>query len=64
MSDHPSCIHLDVHVGEAVSLDGGRIRVELEHKSGRLARLKVMAPVEMDVKKVSCMPPMRAISET
>jgi hypothetical protein len=57
-----SCIHLDVHVGESIVLDG-RIRVELEQKSGRIARLKVSAPDDVSVKKESGTPPMRAMKQ-
>ena len=62
-----SCLHIDMRVGETMSLDGGRIRVELEDKSGRIARLKVLAPKDVEVKICSedeSVPAMRAITET
>lgn len=33
-------LFMDVKVGESVSLDGGRVTITLEHKSGQLAKLR------------------------
>lgn len=42
---------LDLRPGECLNLDGARIRVELLHKSGQLARLRVIAPREVKIEK-------------
>lgn len=44
-------MHMDIRVGEALILDGGRISVELESKSGQIARLKVESPRDMTVER-------------
>ena len=43
-------MHFDVRPGEQLLVGG--VRVELVHKSGRLARLKVTAPHDVPVKLV------------
>lgn len=44
-------MHLDIHVGEALLIDDGRISVELEAKSGKIARLRVVSPRNMTVER-------------
>ena len=44
-------MHLDIPVGEALLIDNGKIRVELEAKSGKIARLRVVSPREMTVER-------------
>lgn len=44
-------MHLDIHVGEALLIDNGKISVELEAKSGKIARLRVVSPREMTVER-------------
>lgn len=46
---------IDVRQGERLSLDGGRVLIELVRKSGQLARLKVSAPKEVAIKKDSAL---------
>jgi len=46
----PSILLLDVKPGDVVSIDEGRIRLEVLEKSGKLARLRVQAPREVSVK--------------
>ncbi len=41
----------DVGVGEAISIDRGRITVTVEEKSGRRSRLRVMADEKISVEK-------------
>ena len=47
-----SILLLDVRPGDAVSIDGEKIKVELVEKSGKLARLKFTAPRDVAVKLV------------
>lgn len=47
----PSHLTVDLHPGEKISLDGGRVEIEMQHKSGRLARLRVTAPKEVRIEK-------------
>lgn len=42
---------LDLRPGETLVLDGARIKVELLHKSGQLARLRVEAPQDVKIEK-------------
>lgn len=51
MSDPVSQLTLEMHPGEQVMLDGGRISVELIAKSGKVARLRVTAPREMSIER-------------
>lgn len=46
-----SLTHWDIHVGEALLIDDGSISVELEAKSGKIARLRVVSPREMSVER-------------
>jgi sRNA-binding carbon storage regulator CsrA len=46
-----SSMHLDIHVGEALLIDEGRISVELEAKSGKIARLRVRSPRHVTVER-------------
>lgn len=47
---------LDMRPGECLSLDGARIKVELLHKSGQLARLRVVAPRDVTIEKEAAVP--------
>ena len=51
LAETQSSIHLDIHVGEALLIDDGRISVELEAKSGKIARLRVVSPRDMTVER-------------
>lgn len=42
---------LDLKVGESLSIDGGRVKITLEDKSGKLARLRVVAEKSIPVVK-------------
>lgn len=42
---------LDLRPGDRVSL-AGDVEVELEHKSGRMARLKITAPRDVKIAKI------------
>jgi sRNA-binding carbon storage regulator CsrA len=46
-----SQLTVDVRPGEHLLLDQGRIVVELVEKSGRLARLRVTAPRDVEIKR-------------
>jgi len=50
-ADTHTAMHLDIHVGEALLIDNGKISVELEAKSGKIARLRVVSPREMTVER-------------
>jgi pyruvate kinase len=43
---------VEVRVGESLSIDGGRIILRLEEKSGQRARLKLEFKAPTEVKKV------------
>lgn len=42
---------VDLKVGEVLRLDSGRIIVALEHKSGQLARLRIIADESVKIEK-------------
>jgi sRNA-binding carbon storage regulator CsrA len=42
---------LDIRMGEVLSLDGGRIMIELIEKSGKLAKLRITAPKSISITK-------------
>lgn len=50
MEKRPGLV-LDMRPGESLNLDGARIRVELMHKSGQIARLRVVAPDDVKIEK-------------
>jgi hypothetical protein len=56
--------HIDLRIGERIVLDGGRIEVEAERKSGRLIRLKVSASQDIEIRQDTQdgTPAMRAIT--
>lgn len=43
--------HWDVRVGESLLLDGGRIKVTVEEKSGQRARLSIDANKDVQIEK-------------
>lgn len=51
LSSETSILTLDVRAGEMVMLDGGAVTVEILEKSGRTARLRVIAPRSMSIEK-------------
>ncbi len=44
---------LDVRVGESVTMDGGRITLTVEEKSGQRARLRFLADDAIAIRKQS-----------
>jgi hypothetical protein len=52
MSKNSSLI-IEVRPGDSLEIHGGVVTVELVHKSGQLARLRVTAPREVQIKKVT-----------
>jgi len=50
MQKRPGLV-LDMRPGESLNLDGARIKVELLHKSGQIARLRVVAPADVKIEK-------------
>lgn len=50
MAKQPGLV-LDMRPGDSLNLDGERIKVELLHKSGQLARLRVLAPPDVKIEK-------------
>ena len=46
-------LNLDLHVGESVSIDDGRVTVTLKDKSGKRARLEFEADRSVSIKKVN-----------
>ena len=51
-----SCLVIDLRPGESLGLDGSRIKVELLHKSGQIARLRVVAPRDVVIEKEATEP--------
>ena len=51
MSSKPTSMVVDLKPGERIVLQGGLVTVELVHKSGQLARLRITAPPEVAIKK-------------
>lgn len=49
-----SQLTLDVRPGERLSLEGGRIVVEVLEKSGKVTKLKVTAPRDVKIKREEC----------
>lgn len=47
----PTSVIIDLRAGERLALHGGVVTVELMHKSGRMARLRVTAPREVLIEK-------------
>lgn len=42
---------VDLKPGQSISIDGGRIQISLEEKSGKLARLKVVAEPDVVIQR-------------
>jgi pyruvate kinase len=40
---------MDVHVGDRVRIDGGRITLVVEQKSGQKARIRIVAPRDVSI---------------
>lgn len=51
--EESSSLMLDLRPGEVVSIgEDGEVRVQLIHKSGQLARLRVIAPRDLPIQKL------------
>lgn len=46
-------LHVELRAGQSVSLDNGRIVVQLMDKSGKVAQLRVTAPPEVSIQRPS-----------
>lgn len=44
-------LRIDLKIGESVLIDDGRVRLTLEDKSGRLARLHFTASEKVDIRR-------------
>ena len=44
-------LFIDLKVGQSISIDGGRIIIGLEEKSGKLARLKFVADKDVSIQR-------------
>jgi pyruvate kinase len=42
-------VAMDVHVGDRVRIDGGRITLVVEQKSGQKARIRIVAPRDVSI---------------
>jgi pyruvate kinase len=51
MAEEVSQLTVDIRPGEQLSMADGRIIVEILDKSGKLARLRVTAPMDMEIKR-------------
>lgn len=47
-----TCKRIDIRVGEGITIDGGRIVVTLEEKSGQRARLRFDAAKDVEIDRV------------
>lgn len=54
MSGDLSKLTIDIRPGDRLSIDGGRIQVDLLEKSGKVARLRVVAPRDMKIQREEC----------
>ena len=46
-------LRIEVRVGESIVVDGGRLTLTLEEKSGQRARIRFDAPEDLDIKRVN-----------
>lgn len=58
MSEKKGSLTLDVRPGERVLIGGEMVEVELLHKSGQHARIKVTAPTDLRIKLLKTPAPM------
>jgi sRNA-binding carbon storage regulator CsrA len=54
---------LDVKVGDSVSVDGGRVVMTVQHKSGQQARIAFTAPEAVTIEPVRARPAMEAVAK-
>ena len=47
-----TALSLDIKPGDVVAIDGGRVKLELVHKSGRAARIRFIAPENSEIKLI------------
>lgn len=47
-----TALALDIKPGDVITIDEGRIKLELVHKSGRAVRLRFLAPEETEIKLI------------
>ncbi|MFZ6813542.1 carbon storage regulator [Undibacterium sp. Rencai35W] len=60
MSKEKGSLTLDIRPGERVMIGGELVEVELVHKSGQHARIKVTAPTNVKIELVKKSAPMMA----
>ena len=51
MLDHTPGLVVDIRCGEVLNIANGEISIELVKKSGQAARLRVVAPIGVAIKK-------------
>lgn len=51
MAGKTTSMVVDLKPGECIALQDGLVTVELVHKSGQLARLRITAPPEVAIRK-------------
>lgn len=52
MADSRS-LHVELRAGQSISMDGGRIIVQLMDKSGKVAQLRITAPPDVAIQRPS-----------
>ena len=51
--DESRSLHVELRAGQSVSMDGGRIVVQLMDKSGKVAQLRITAPPNVAIQRPS-----------
>lgn len=51
--DKPRSLSMDVKVGESLCIDGGRLVVVIEHKSGQRAKLRFIHSGDVKVERLA-----------
>ena len=49
--DDTRSLHIELRAGQSISLDNGRIVVQLMDKSGKVAQLRVTAPPDVSIQR-------------
>lgn len=56
MSADKSCVVVEIRTGECLDIGNGEISVELIKKSGQQARLRIVAPSDLHIKRKPGLP--------
>lgn len=51
MSENRRSLHVELRAGQSISLDNGRIVVQLTEKTGKVAQLRISAPDDVAIQR-------------